>query len=100
MFSTSWSKDGRKFAVANQDGEVTVWDRRYVTLVHVETVLTCHVQIVSTLGDLSHLCSPDLLFSVLFLRLGHFSNAIHSLIPSSFIHLQQRIRLSLPNQQS
>lgn len=27
-FSTSWSKDGRKFAVASQDGQVTVWDHR------------------------------------------------------------------------
>jgi WD40 repeat protein len=28
-FSTSWSKDGKKFAVASQDGVVTVWDHRY-----------------------------------------------------------------------
>ena len=27
-FSTAWSKDGRKFAVASQDGQVTVWDHR------------------------------------------------------------------------
>ncbi|KAJ9114617.1 hypothetical protein QFC22_005490 [Naganishia vaughanmartiniae] len=27
-FSTSWSKDGKKFAVASQDGVVTVWDHR------------------------------------------------------------------------
>ncbi|WVO20833.1 uncharacterized protein IAS62_002133 [Cryptococcus decagattii] len=27
-FSSSWSKDGRKFAVASQDGQVTVWDHR------------------------------------------------------------------------
>lgn len=27
-FSTSWSKDGRRFAVASQDGQVTVWDHR------------------------------------------------------------------------
>lgn len=27
-FSTSWSKDGRKFAVASQDGQLTVWDHR------------------------------------------------------------------------
>lgn len=27
-FSTSWSSDGRKFAVASQDGQVTVWDHR------------------------------------------------------------------------
>lgn len=27
-FSTSWSADGRKFAVASQDGQVTVWDHR------------------------------------------------------------------------
>jgi WD40 repeat protein len=27
-FSTSWSKDGRKFAVASQDGQVTIWDHR------------------------------------------------------------------------
>ncbi|KAK4687467.1 hypothetical protein P7C73_g2638, partial [Tremellales sp. Uapishka_1] len=27
-FSTSWSKDGRKFAAASQDGQVTVWDHR------------------------------------------------------------------------
>ncbi|OCF36577.1 hypothetical protein I316_01828 [Kwoniella heveanensis BCC8398] len=27
-FSTAWSKDGRKFAVASQDGQVTIWDHR------------------------------------------------------------------------
>ncbi|GMK59394.1 hypothetical protein CspeluHIS016_0704090, partial [Cutaneotrichosporon spelunceum] len=27
-FSTSWSRDGRRFAVASQDGQVTVWDHR------------------------------------------------------------------------
>ncbi|KAG8846351.1 hypothetical protein FRB96_002021 [Tulasnella sp. 330] len=27
-FSTAWSSDGRKFAVACQDGQVTVWDTR------------------------------------------------------------------------
>ncbi|KAI9637875.1 WD40-repeat-containing domain protein [Dioszegia hungarica] len=27
-FSSAWSKDGRKFAVASQDGQVTVWDHR------------------------------------------------------------------------
>lgn len=27
-FSTCWSHDGRKFAVASQDGQVTVWDHR------------------------------------------------------------------------
>nr|XP_019001991.1 uncharacterized protein I203_05127 [Kwoniella mangroviensis CBS 8507]OCF65452.1 hypothetical protein I203_05127 [Kwoniella mangroviensis CBS 8507] len=27
-FSTAWNKDGRKFAVASQDGQVTVWDHR------------------------------------------------------------------------
>lgn len=30
-FSTSWSADGRKFVVASQDGQVTVWDHRYAS---------------------------------------------------------------------
>ncbi|KAJ9124866.1 hypothetical protein QFC24_002795 [Naganishia onofrii] len=49
-FSTSWSKDGKKFAVASQDGVVTVWDHRYI-LAHAMTLdaLTTRIPTIGAL---------------------------------------------------